>query len=85
MNNVPQNPLIVHRAIRKRDKYFDNTQPETKSSMKNEISTVATRNATDTVHKIEKAYASDFEPKLQKSKSAKSGGNFSNFFLSNKH
>ena len=48
--------------------------------MKNEISTVVTRNAADNVQKLENAYGSNFELKLQKSKSAKSGGNFSNFF-----
>ena len=46
--------------------------------MKNEISTVSTGNGTDTVQKLEKAYGngSDFEAKLQKSKSVKGGGAF---------
>ena len=77
IKNVPKNTLIIHRAIRKRDKYFsDKRQSERKNSMKNEISTVSTGNATDTVQELEKAYGSDFETKLQKSKSVKSGGTF---------
>ena len=74
---VLKKPLIVHRAIRKRDKYFnDKRQSERKHSTEKEISTVSTRNATDTVKKLEKANGSVFEPKIQNSKSVKSGGSF---------